>query len=104
MLACNHPERTIAVYLECGLFNAVWVRDCRSGAITPVGATVVGTNPTGSINLDIAITLDGKFLYTPNAGTGWVSTFSIQLDGTLLNVGSIDGLNAASGLNGIAAL
>lgn len=74
------------------------------GSLTPVAETIVGTNPTGSLNLDIAITSDGKYLYTLNSGTGTVSEFGINADGTLNNLGDAGGLSANAGLNGIAAI
>jgi 6-phosphogluconolactonase (cycloisomerase 2 family) len=74
-----------------------------TGALTPVGATVVGTNPSGSTNLDIAISRDGKFLYSLNSGTGAVGVFAIRQDGTLTNLGGVGGLMENAGFNGIAA-
>jgi 6-phosphogluconolactonase (cycloisomerase 2 family) len=68
-----------------------------------VGATVVGTNPSGSTNLDIAISRDGKFLYSLNSGTGAVGVFAIRQDGTLTNLGGVGGLMENAGFNGIAA-
>ncbi|MGA8150134.1 MAG: hypothetical protein WB952_04235 [Terriglobales bacterium] len=65
---------------------------------------MVGTNPSGSTNLDIAISADGKFLYTLNAGTGTVGIFGINADGSLTNLGDVGGLSASAGLNGIAAI
>jgi 6-phosphogluconolactonase len=74
-----------------------------SGTLTPLGATVLGSNPSGSTNLDIAISSDGKFLYTLNSGTGTIGTFEIQQqNGTLINLGEAGGLQAAAGFNGIA--
>jgi 6-phosphogluconolactonase len=74
-----------------------------SGALTPIGATVVGTNPPGSGNLDIAVTADSKFLYTLNSGNGTIGIFAIQENGTLLNVGEPEVIAAKVGFNGIAA-
>jgi 6-phosphogluconolactonase (cycloisomerase 2 family) len=74
-----------------------------SGALTPLAGTVVGTNPTGSTNLDIAISSDGEFLYTLDSGTGSISIFGINQDGGLTNLGDVGGLSAAAGFNGIAA-
>jgi 6-phosphogluconolactonase (cycloisomerase 2 family) len=71
--------------------------------LTPLGGTVVGTNPSGSTNLDIAVSADGKFLYTLNSGTGTIGIFGIQPDGTLNKVGEAEGLAQATGFNGIAA-
>jgi len=75
-----------------------------NGTLTPIGATVVGTNPQGSTNLDITISQDGQYLFSLNSGTGTVSVFAIQNDGTLKLDGELDGLPASVGFNGIAAL
>ena len=75
-----------------------------SGALTPIPGTVVGINPSGATNLDIAVSADGKFLYSLNAGNGSIGVFGIQpVSGTLTNLGTLGGLPAAAGLNGIAA-
>jgi 6-phosphogluconolactonase (cycloisomerase 2 family) len=74
------------------------------GALTPIGSTVLATNPQGSVNLDITVSGDGKLLYSLDAGTGAISVFAIQSNGTLNPLTGIEGLPAASGFNGIAAL
>ena len=74
-----------------------------NGALQPVGSTIVGTNPAGSANLDIAISADGRFLYSLNAASGAIGMFGIANDGSLVNLGTVGGLPAAAGLNGIAA-
>jgi len=73
------------------------------GTLRPIGSTIVGVNPAGSANLDITISADGRFLYSLNAGTGAVGMFGIVRDGSLVNLGTVGGLPAAAGLNGIAA-
>jgi 6-phosphogluconolactonase len=75
----------------------------RNGALTPLPGTVVGTNPVGSVNLDIAISADGAYLYSLNAGSGAIGIFKIESDGRLTNFGTVGGLPASAGLNGIAA-
>jgi len=65
---------------------------------------VQGKNPTGSANIDMTISSDGKFLYTLNTGIGTIGIFVIRKDGGLRYLGSIGGLPAKAGLNGIAAL
>jgi 6-phosphogluconolactonase len=75
----------------------------KTGALTPVGATVVGTNPAGSTNLDIAVSADGKFLYTLNSGTGTIGIFALQPDGSLTNLGEVGSFPSTAGFNGIAA-
>lgn len=74
-----------------------------NGSLTPVGSTIVGSNPTGATNLDIAVSADGSFLYTLNSGNGTIGIFRIETDGTLAAFGSVDGIERASGFNGIAA-
>ena len=74
-----------------------------TGALTPIGATVVGTNPTGAVNLDIAVSSDSKFLYSLNSGNGTIGIFAIQEDGTLLNLSEAHAISANAGFNGIAA-
>ena len=76
----------------------------KEGALAPIGSTVLATNPQGSANLDIAISSDGKYLYALDAGTGAISVFAVQSDGTLNSLSAIEGLPAAAGFNGIAAL
>jgi 6-phosphogluconolactonase (cycloisomerase 2 family) len=75
-----------------------------SGALTPLPGTIVGTNPTGATNLDLAVTSDGQFLYTLDAKIGEISIFGIQSDGTLTNLGTVGGLPQGVGFNGIAAI
>jgi 6-phosphogluconolactonase len=73
------------------------------GALTPVSGTVVGTNPSGSVNLEIVVTADGKYLYTLDSGTGTVGIFGINQDGTLTSLGDAGGLSEDAGLEGMAA-
>jgi 6-phosphogluconolactonase len=74
-----------------------------NGALTPIGNTVVGQNPTGSSNLDVAASADGRYLYTLNGAAGTIGIFAVQEDGSLLSVRQQDGLPASAGINGIAA-
>jgi 6-phosphogluconolactonase (cycloisomerase 2 family) len=76
----------------------------KNGALTALPGTVVGTNPTGATNLDIAISADGKFLYSLDSEIGMISIFGIQSDGTLSNLGTVGGIPQNVGLNGIAAI
>jgi len=75
-----------------------------NGALAPIPGTVVGYNPAGSANLDIAVSRDGRYLFSLNAGSGKVGVFAIRgTDGSLTNLGTVAGLPAGAGLNGIAA-
>jgi 6-phosphogluconolactonase len=74
------------------------------GSLTPLVGTIVGTNPSGSTNLDMTLSGDGAFLYTLNAGSGTIGVFAIdQQSGGLTNLGTVGALPAVAGLNGIAA-
>jgi 6-phosphogluconolactonase (cycloisomerase 2 family) len=75
----------------------------KSGALTALPGTVVGVNPAGSTNLDIAVSADGGYLYSLNAASGAIGIFQIEHDGRLTNFGTVGGLPAGAGLNGIAA-
>jgi 6-phosphogluconolactonase (cycloisomerase 2 family) len=75
-----------------------------SGALTPIGSTVVGSNPAGSTNLDIAVSADGLNLYTLNSGSGNIGVFGIHPDGTLTSLGEDGAFAKFVGFNGIAAL
>ena len=76
----------------------------QNGTLTPIGGTIVGFRPSGTTNLDMAVSSDSKFLYTLNSGAGSISIFEINSDGTLQDLGQIDGLPQTVGFNGIAAL
>src|SRR6185503_14910153 len=97
------PNGRIVYAVSAGTSNIAGYTISHTGALTPIGATIVGTNPDGSTNLDTAISRNGKFVYTLNAGTGAIGIFSVQSDGILLNLGQATGLPASAGLNGLAA-
>jgi 6-phosphogluconolactonase (cycloisomerase 2 family) len=75
-----------------------------TGALAPIGSTVVGSNPSGSVNLDIAVSADGLNLYTFNSGSGNIGVFAIHQDGTLTDLGEDGQFAKFAGFNGIAAL
>jgi 6-phosphogluconolactonase len=74
-----------------------------TGTLTPVDATILATLPSGSANLDIAVSSDGKYLYTIDSGTGSVSVLAINADGTVTTLTGVTGLATEAGYNGIAA-
>ena len=75
----------------------------KDGALTPIAATVLASNPVGSTNLDIAVSSDSSYVYTLNSGAGSIGIFAIQKDGSLVDSGQVEGLPKAAGFNGIAA-
>ena len=77
----------------------------KSGVLNPIGSTILATLPAGSTNLEAAVSADGKFLYTLNAGLGTIGTFAINSDGGLTEVegGQQSGLTPSAGYEGLAA-
>lgn len=75
-----------------------------AGALSPVASTIVSTLPQGVNNLDLAITADGKYMFNVLSGSGAIGVFQINADGTLNQLGDIEGLPPTVGFNGIAAL
>jgi len=74
------------------------------GSLTPIGSTVLGINPTGAVNLDIAVTADSQFLYSLNSGNGTIGVFAIEQEGgALVNLSEDPVISAKAGFNGIAA-
>jgi 6-phosphogluconolactonase len=74
------------------------------GSLSPIGSTVVAQLPSGSSNLDVAASANGKLLFTLNSGTGTVGVFAInQANGALTSLGEQGHLPAGAGINGIAA-
>ena len=57
----------------------------------------MATLAAGATDLDMAVSSDGKFLYTLNTGDGTAGIFQINQDGT------VSGLKPSAGFNGIAA-
>ena len=75
----------------------------RDGVLAAIDATVVGTNPSGSTNLDISASANGRFVYTLDTGAGAIAIFAVESEGGLQRLGEVDGLPASAGFNGIAA-
>jgi 6-phosphogluconolactonase len=76
-----------------------------SGVLSPIGTGNVGTTIAGAKPLDLAVTYDGKFLYSNNAANGSVGIWTINADGTLTaqTPVSLPVADANAGFNGIAA-
>ena len=74
-----------------------------SGTVTALPGTVVASLPTGSNNLDIAVSDDAKYVYTMNTGAGTIGIFAVQPNGSLRVIGFASGLSAQSGFEGLAA-
>jgi 6-phosphogluconolactonase len=97
------PDGTFVYTSNAGSSTISGFAIANTGALTALSGTIVGTNPEGSTNLDIAASSDGKFIYTLNSVAGAIGIFAVQKDGTLLNVGFASGVSPLSGFNGIAA-
>ncbi len=79
--ATNNLDSTVTGY-----------RVSRNGGLRLLDADGV-TAATGLHPVDLALTPNGRFLYTLNAGAGTVSSFAInRFDGSLIALGEIGGL------------
>ena len=76
----------------------------KNGTLAPLGGTILSTLPDGAANLDMTVSGDGKYLFNLLSGSGAIGVFSINSDGTLNQLGEIEGLPKTVGFNGIAAL
>jgi 6-phosphogluconolactonase len=98
------PNGSFVYASNAGSSNIAGFSIGTQGILTPIGGTIVGSNPQGSVNLDIAVSGDGQYLFTLNATVGTVGVFPISSDGTLGQPSEFQGLPPAAGENGIAAL
>lgn len=98
------PDGTKVYVSNAGSASISGFAIANNGTLTPIGTTVVGSNPQGSTNLDIALSADAKYLYSLNSAAGTIGVFAIQQDGTLVNLEEAGELPKLSGMNGIAAL
>ena len=97
------PDGRFVYTNNAGSFNISGFAIGSNGTLTPLPNTVQASDPNGSANIDMTISSDGKFLYSLNAGIGTIGIFGINKDGSLSNLGSIGGVLAKGGFNGIAA-
>jgi 6-phosphogluconolactonase len=74
-----------------------------NGTLTPIGSTIVGSNPEGIANLDLGISADGKFIYSLNSVSGNIGIFEVQKDGTLESLGEVGNLPKSAGIEGLTA-
>lgn len=98
------PDGTKVYVSNSGSDNISGFNIGKNGKLTPIGNTLVGSNPSGSHNVDITITANGKYLYTINSQSGNIGVFAINEDGTLINLGQAGSLPKSVGFQGIAAL
>ncbi len=93
------------VYVDnAGTFTVAGFSIASSGALAPIANTILSTLPDGVNNLDIATSGDGKYLFNLLSGAGAIGVYTINPDGTLNQLGNIEGLPTTAGFNGIAAL
>ena len=93
------------VYVDnAGTFTVAGFSIGTNGALAPIAGTILSTLPDGVTNLDMTISGDGKYLFNLQSGAGAIGVYSINSDGTLNQLGDIEGLPKTAGFNGIAAL
>lgn len=72
----------------------------KDGTLSEVGRFPVND---GALNIDTAITRDGKYLYTQNGGLGTVSIFRVNRNGKLHKIDEVEVTEPFSGFQGIVA-
>jgi len=93
------------VYVDnAATFTVAGFSIATNGALAPIAGTILSTLPDGAANLDITTTGNGKYLFNLQSGAGSIGVFTINSDGTLNQLGNIEGLPKTAGFNGIAAL
>jgi 6-phosphogluconolactonase (cycloisomerase 2 family) len=93
------------VYVDnAGTFTVAGFSIASNAALTPIASTILSTLPDGANNLDMTISSDGKYLFNLLSGAGAIGVYTINSDGTLNQLGDIEGLPKTAGFNGIAAL
>ena len=98
------PNGKWAYVDNAATFTVAGFSVAKNGTLAPLGGTILSTLPDGVNNLDITVSGDGKYLFNLLSGSGTIGVFSIHFDGTLNQLGDIEGLPKTVGFNGIAAL
>jgi len=90
----NTPSNTISGY-----------RIAADGTLSLVDPDdgITGTSNPGDLPKDLGFSLNGRYLYALNVGTGTVGIFRIGPAGTLTHIGDSDAVLPAGVVNGIAA-
>jgi 6-phosphogluconolactonase (cycloisomerase 2 family) len=70
------------------------------GKLSPIGLFPV---KEGALNIDLAISRDGKYIYTQNGGLGTVSIFRVKQNGSLKLMDEVEVTDPVSGFQGIVA-
>jgi DNA-binding beta-propeller fold protein YncE len=91
----DHPSGTLLAYVTsgvsptcfglCGYHDGVVTYD-----LSTVGGTIDQTVDAGAAPTSIALDPSGKFAYVGNSGSANISVYSINADGTLVPVGTIN--------------
>ncbi len=76
----------------------------RSGKLSPVTAdSIVANSGAGSLPLDMAMSRDGRFIYSLETGIGTIGVFQANPDGSVMSLGTAGEYPAVGGFQGIAA-
>ncbi|HEX9013158.1 MAG TPA: hypothetical protein VF813_06570, partial [Anaerolineaceae bacterium] len=57
----------------------------------------------GTLPLDMAVSHNGRFVYSLETGAGMIGVFMVNADGSLSSLGTAGSYPAVSGFQGIAA-
>jgi 6-phosphogluconolactonase (cycloisomerase 2 family) len=94
----RHADLAYAANTGSGTLSGYRVHG--DGTLSEVGIFPVGD---GALNIDLAVTHDGRYVYTQNGGFGTVSIYRVERNGALAFVDEVDVVDPVSGFQGIAA-
>jgi len=77
------PNAKFVYAVNAGTSNISGFSIASNGALTPIGSTILASNPPNSASLDIAVSSDGRLLFNLNPASGTIGVFRIESDGTL---------------------
>ena len=98
------PNAKFVYAVNLGTSNISGFSIASNGALTPIGSTIVASNPPNSASIDIAVSSDGRLLFNLNPASGTIGVFGIESDGTLSTQTPITIGKDALAFSGIAAL
>jgi 6-phosphogluconolactonase len=98
------PNAKFVYAVNLGTSNISGFSIASNGALTPLGSTIVASNPPNSASIDIAVSSDGRLLFNLNPASGTIGVFGIESDGMLSTQTPITIGKDALAFSGIAAL
>lgn len=98
------PNAKFVYAVNIGTSNISGFTIANSGALAPIGSTILASNPPNSASIDIAVSSDGRLLFNLNPASGTIGIFKIESDGTLSTQTPVAIGSNTFAFSGIAAL